>query len=35
MFVIAVGLSIAVMQPIYRTPYSSRALHSTLLGVYR
>ena len=34
MFLVAVGLSLAVMQPIYRTPYSAHAMHSTLLGVY-
>jgi len=34
MFLVVLGLSLGVMQPIYRTPYSSRAAHSTLLGVY-
>ena len=35
MFVVAVGVSVAVMQPIYRTPYSAHAMRSNLLGVYR
>jgi hypothetical protein len=34
MFLVALGLSIGVMQPIYRTPYSAHAARSTLLGVY-
>ena len=34
LFVVALGLSLAVMQPIYRTPYSAHAARSNLLGVY-
>ena len=32
---VALGLALAAFQPIYRTPYSSRAAHSSLLAVYR
>ena len=35
LFVVALGLSLAVMQPIYRTPYSAHAARSTLIDVYR
>jgi hypothetical protein len=31
---VALGLALAVMQPIYRTPYSAHAARSSLLEVY-
>jgi hypothetical protein len=34
-FLVVLALALAVAQPIYRTPYSSRAAHSSLLDVYR
>lgn len=34
-FAIVLGLALAVMQPIYRTPYSAHAARSNLIGVYR
>ena len=34
-FLVVLGLALAIVQPIYRTPYSARAAHSSLLGVYR
>jgi hypothetical protein len=35
LFGVVLGLALAIAQPIYRTPYSSRAAHSSLLNVYR
>jgi hypothetical protein len=35
LFLIVLGLALAIAQPIYRTPYSARSADSTLLGVYR
>ena len=34
-FLVVLGLALAIAQPIYRTPYSARSAHSTLLDVYR
>jgi hypothetical protein len=34
-FGVVLGLALALVQPIYHTPYSSRAAHSSLLDVYR
>jgi hypothetical protein len=34
-FLVVLGLALAIMQPIYRTPYSARSAHSKLLDVYR
>jgi hypothetical protein len=34
-FLVVLGLALAVAQPIYRTPYSAHAARSTLIGVYR
>jgi hypothetical protein len=35
LFLIVLGIALALAQPIYRTPYSAQAARSTLLGVYR
>jgi hypothetical protein len=35
LLLIGLGLGLALVQPIYRTPYSAHAARSTLLGVYR
>jgi len=35
LFGVVLGLALATLQPIYRTPYSSHAAHSSLLDVYR
>jgi len=34
-FLVVLGLALAIAQPIYRTPYSSRAPYSNLIDVYR
>jgi hypothetical protein len=34
-FLVVLGLALALVQPIYHTPYSSRAAYSSLLDVYR
>jgi len=34
LFVVVLGLALAVMQPLYRTPYSAHGARSNLLGVY-
>jgi hypothetical protein len=34
-FLVVLGVSLAAVQPIYRTPYSAHTARSTLLDVYR
>jgi hypothetical protein len=34
-FLVVLGLALALAQPLYQTPYSSRAARSSLLDVYR
>jgi hypothetical protein len=33
-FLVVLGLALAIAQPVYETPYSARAARSNLLGVY-
>jgi hypothetical protein len=35
LFLVVLGLALASVQPIYRTPYSAHAARSTLLDIYR
>jgi hypothetical protein len=35
LFLVVLGVALALMQPIYRTPYSAHAARSNLLDVYR